>query len=640
VIPSRALSALLLVFCGLPAVPALSSAQPAGQDSAAVFGFLRPTYTSSYDVIREATKWVQGFSFKNQWKGITIENSTNYTVNSDPSSKLKGRGGDTSTSLKFTVMNLVPMTLDMTYSRVRQDNASQSSHDNQINGGASATYNRRFGPGTNAALSVGIGVTNRKNTNTYSGNLSGSKELGLTRDMSASGTYTPPIANMTFKFNTSLNALSTTPKLLNAAPGTRDESKTNTRNSLGLNWNWSPVGGLSADASFSRSQSNLEFILSSRDTTKNNRTELAKDLNTLFSTSLNFKPDGNRTDLRAEIRASQKNNQRRIEKERQSEGHTLVIDTRLRHTLFGNVIVLHAENNNSLNKQPTVGADTTLTRTVDLSLERQWNQDLTTKVIGELRLRTQKHEQNDDDEVDETAGKQDFDQLKRRVEGTVFYQVFRKLSTNLSGRWVAEDGVFVHSSQSRNSRDEETYGANAGLTYSLSSRTQVIQKYDFTARFTAYDFDSTQSAIQRSRSVNTTVRTDLTKRVAVSLGHTYSLEETGGYRRLQDGTRIFYRSNMRYRQEIRTSLTYRPVDWITLTTEERLYRTDDKRVAARRTDTSGQLFFTQRASFKHSIPGGGNISCDMTVDIQKNVRPSVSRPEKFFTAKVSLDKSF
>jgi hypothetical protein len=129
--------------------------------------------------------------------------------------------------------------------------------------------------------------------------------------------------------------------------------------------------------------------------------------------------------------------------------------------------------------------------------------------------------------------------------------------------------------------------------------------------------------------------------VAVSLGHTYFFEETGGYRRLQAGTRIFYRSNLRYRQELRTSLTYRPLDWITLTTEERFYRTDDKRVVGNTSPTTiGQLFFTQRGSFKHGIPGGGNISCDVAVDVQKNVKPFVGDPETFFTARVSLDKSF
>jgi hypothetical protein len=637
VIPSRALLALLLVFYGLMALPL---AQPARQDSSAVFGFLRPTYTSSYDVIREATKWVQGFSFKNQWKGITIENSTNYTVNSDPTSRLKGRGGDTSTTLNFTVLNLVPLTLDMTYSRIRQDNADQSNHDSQLNTGGKATYIRRFGPGTNFSLAAGVGVTNRNSTNTYSGVLGGSKEFGLTREMSASGTYTPPIANMTFKFNTSMNAQTTTPKLLNPTPGARDESQTNTRNSLGMNWNWMPLAGVTADAQFNRSASNLEFILTSRDTTRNNRAELAQDLNTSYNTSLTYKPAGNRTELRAEIKGNTKNNQRRIEKDRQSEGNSLVFDTRLKHTLLGTIVVLHAENSNSLNNQLKVGADTTLMRAVDLSLERQWNKDLTIKVIGELRLRTQKHQQDDNDEVEQRAGKQDFDQLKKRVEGTVYYQVFPKLSTNFAARAVVEDGVFVHSSQSRNSRDEETYGGNAGLTYSLSSKTQVIQKYDFTARFTAYDFDSTQSAIQRTRSVNTTIRTDLTKKVAVSLGHIYSLEETGGYRRLETGTRIFYRANLKYRQELRTSLTYRPVDWITLSTEERLDRTDTRRVIGQSLDSKGQLFLTQRASFKHSIPGGGNISCDLTMDIQKNVRPTVGRAVKFFVARVTLDKSF
>jgi hypothetical protein len=44
--------------------------------------------------------------------------------------------------------------------------------------------------------------------------------------------------------------------------------------------------------------------------------------------------------------------------------------------------------------------------------------------------------------------------------------------------------------------------------------------------------------------------------------------------------------------------------------------------------------------FRRPIPGGGDFNCDMAFDLQKQLRPRPGPTEKFFTARLSLDKSF
>ena len=63
----RKLSRVVLLFvCGMVPGTHIAFAQQPPADTTGVFGFLKPTYTSSYDITRQATNWLQSFSFKNQ----------------------------------------------------------------------------------------------------------------------------------------------------------------------------------------------------------------------------------------------------------------------------------------------------------------------------------------------------------------------------------------------------------------------------------------------------------------------------------------------------------------------------------------------------------------------------------------------
>jgi hypothetical protein len=634
-VPStRALPGAILFFVGLLSGVRPASAQPpAAADTSGVFGFLRPTYTTSYNITRQATTWQQGFSFKNQWNGITIDNNTTYRVQSDPSRvNFRGREGSTTTTLSFSALNTVPVSLDFSYSRLGNNDTNVKSRVNSFDSGLKATYNRRFFPGANASLVGGIGLTRRDTRNNFSGSETGSRDLGLTRELTASGNYTGPVPGMSFRVNTTLNAVRSQPEAINPVPGqARSETRTNTRNSNGLTWSWAPWEGMTADASFTRNGSNQNFILVSRDVDKNNKEEEATDRTTAFNSSLGYKPAGSKTtEFRLDVAASNVENKRLIEVERANKSNTRSFNLNVKHRLIGNALTFHAENTDEEQDSGVLGRGVTITRVVDGAIERPWSTTFSTRLYGEVRLRSQTYDD----------GEQDYDGLKNRFDVSADYKPWTKLSTSLTLRRSADEGNYIDETQSRGSRFEETYGASANLNYTLSTRTSISQKYDFTSLFTSYPFDSALANIQRSRTVNTTVSTTLSSKLTLQLGHVYLFTENGGYRRDRAGTRLFAKSNLKYRQEMRSTLQYKPLDWLTFSTEERLYRTDDVRLTDDFRTTSSQVTFTQRAVFKRPIPGGGDFNCDMAFDLQKQLRPRPGPTEKFFTARLSLDKSF
>jgi hypothetical protein len=598
-----------------------------------VFGFLRPTYNSAYSVNRQQKNWQQDFSFSNKFSGVSVDNKTTYIIKTDPKrTNFKALSGNTASQLAFTVLNRIPLTASLSYLRTRMNDTNLRQSEDVLDTGLNGSYNLRLFRGARTAVTGGLGLQRTKNVNSYKGTDAGAIESGLTRDLNFTTTYNGPTAGMVFRVANTFNAVRTRPEAINSTDGgsTASTPRTNTKSNHTFGWTfnrWEPVTA-QVDVMLSRGQSG--YIIVSRDLAIANKEETASDENNSLSMNVGWKPKGSTSEAGLDFRTSTVLNRRAVEVERANDRSTTSFDGHLKHTLLGNTFSIRVENSNDDDRSPVRGNCSTLTRSVNANAERPWTPAFSTRALAEVRLRSQTY----DDAL------QDNDALKTRLEGGFTWKPASRFSATITGNRTLDDGVSISPSQSQNSRLDENYGLSADVRYTLSKRTRLTQKYDFQELFTSYRFNATQDNLARSRNINTGISTELSRAISLDIRHGYEFRENGGYRRDARGTRYFAKGAVRYVQDLTATLNYRPALWLTFSTNERLYHTDDIQLLDPRPNVTSRVEFTQTASLSRNIPGGGTLKCDSTVFIQKLVRPVEGKAERFFSATLTVNKTF
>lgn len=599
----------------------------------AVFGFLRPTYNSTYSVNRQQSSWDQDFSFSNRFSGISVDNKTSYTVRTDPKRpNFKALNGSTASQLALTVLNLIPVTGSVSYARTRMNDRDLQTASDVFDSGLNGSYNMRLFQGARSSVDSRVGLRRNTDTNTYKGLETGTSETALTRDLSINTNYNGPVSGMIFRLTNQFYAERTTPETINSAVDTTADNspRTNTRTAHKLNWSFSRWEPLAARVDLSRTRAQNGYIIVSRDKTLDGRAEEASDENSSMTVNLEWKPRASTSEAGLDFRSSTVLNRRAVDVQRASDRSSTTLEGRVRYSILGTGFFVHMENTSDDDRSPVRGASTTLTRIIEGNMERPLTPAVTARMVGEVRLRSVEY----DDAI------QDNDDLKTRMEGSVTWQPMSRLSATLTGNKTLDNMVSVSRSQSRNTRLEENYGLIADYKYTLSRRTRITQKYAFQEIFNSFIFNAPNDNLTRTRNINTGISTEIFRDVTVDVRHNYEFRESGGYRRDPGGTRYFSKGEERYVQDLTASLSYRPTSWLSFSTNERIYRTDTRRLLESTPSVSSRREFTQTASLTRSLPGGGTLKCDSSVNIQRVVRPIAGKAERSFAASVAVNKAF
>lgn len=413
--------------------------------------------------------------------------------------------------------------------------------------------------------------------------------------------------------------------------GAEDGPKNKTTSNGQLTWSYEPTEGIKAGATIRGVHNTDSYIVVSNDVNKKGRREDAVDNSTNLSLNLDWQPPLRKTtQFTLNYSKNSSRTERRVEVERASERGSYRFDSRLRHLLWATSVNLHYEQSLDDDRPLTRVASKTLTRVLDGAFDRPISSRLSGRAAGEIRLRRQQY----------ADSLQDLDDLRSRFELGVTYRPVPTLTATFIGSRTIGDARNIDASFAANTSYEERFTLSGNLDWRLTGRTTLTQRYNYQPTFTTFRFNASRDNLQRNRDLNTSINTILNPRLTLKLSHSYRLQESGGFSRAADGTRLFARGDDNYTQELTTGLDFRPNSWLNFNTDERLYRQDRIRVATNRRTVVSRLEFNQRASIQRPLPGGGLVKADLTYFMQAPLRPVAGRVEKYFSANVELNKTF
>lgn len=413
--------------------------------------------------------------------------------------------------------------------------------------------------------------------------------------------------------------------------GAEEGPKNRTTSNAQLNWSYEPTEGLKADATLRGAHNTDSYIVVSNDLNKKGRRENAADNSTNFSLNLGWQPPQRKTtEWTITYARNSSRTERRVEVERAAERGSYRFESRIRHRILAASANLHYEQSLDDDRPLTRVASKTLTRVLDGAFDRPISARLSGRAAGEIRLRRQQY----------ADSLQDLDDLRSRLEAGLTYRPLPTLTATFIGSRTVGDARNIDASFAANTSSEERFTVSGNLDWRITGQTTVTQRYNYQPTFTTFRFNAPRDNLQRNRDLSTQLTSILNPRITVTLGHSYRLQESGGYRRSPDGTRLFARGDNNYTQDLTTGIDFRPNNWLNFHTDERLYRQDRVRVASNKRTVVSRLEFNQKASAQRPLPGGGLVKIDMTYFIQAPLKPVAGKREKFFSANIEINKPF
>lgn len=373
------------------------------------------------------------------------------------------------------------------------------------------------------------------------------------------------------------------------------------------------------------------IIVNSGDPTLKGRREKVSQKTSNLAFNMGFHPPALKTtEVQVKVTRTFTGIDKLVDVDRASEATASSVDARLRHRLLGNQLNLHFEQDNNNDRPRSRVSSKTLTRVIDGAVDRPMGPRITARGAGELRLRRQNY----------ADLLQDQDGLRSKLEMGMTYRPDSSLTGTVVASRTLDDSRNINSQLSQNSRYEERYTVSFGIDWAVTKSTTLTQKYNYQPAFTTFQFDSPKDNLLRNRDVTTTVTTLLNPRLTLTMKHVYQLQESGGYRRDENGTRLFAVGGNLYVQDLTTSLAWRPLAWLNFYTDERFNRRDQVDFSKNSRAINSRLELSQSANFQRPLPGGGLIQVDFKYFVQASLKPVAGRRENYIMANVTLNKTF
>ncbi|HEX7879738.1 MAG TPA: hypothetical protein VF720_10030, partial [Candidatus Eisenbacteria bacterium] len=616
---------LVLILSGVIGGPAL--AQPGGGQTPApqdtlgrpVFGFLRPTYSTSYNITDQEAAWDQNFKFTNTFGLFNLESNTGYNIKTDPNrTNFKATAGTSDNRLRYNAFDVIPLSLSLIYNRDGTDDTNDRNRRSATNLGADGSYRIRLRRGMDLNLQGGAGLNARREHALGEFSETAVKEDGHDFTMGVGYGWINMMPGMSMRVDGDRTVATIKSKtLVSDTLSQPADAKTNTRGTLNGNWTYLPFEALETRFVVSRNTTAESFVLVSRDTMLNGRQEEQSTLFQSISMDVTLRrPAPVVTDeLNVKVGTTTNTNDRILEKERayDKSGNSFLVKGR--KMLVGNQLdtkfeVTHDEDRSQI--RPTATTDS---RTLEQRLNRTVNPNLSLFASGEVSLRAQKY-------TDPTSDK---DIQKLRAEATVNWRATdSKYTATFGGRANQTDVVAVNSAQSVSSSNEQNYGGSVNFTWRVSRKINLLQNYDYRLALTTYRFNPANDAIQRTRDIRTTLSYDFIQprpgisptSVRFDLAHTYRYTEFGRYR-LIEGERFFARTNDRYDQDLALGLGWTVNAWLTLRTDEVFHRDDSVVRSSKDRRINRRLELLQTAKISRPLPGGGTIDASFTYRVRQ-----------------------
>jgi hypothetical protein len=582
---------------------------------------ISPKYQTSYNVTRQRTEWEQKLDFGVPLKGWTLNSSTRFKIGNDNQRDSHTRDGGTNGTLRGRTLLNLPLSFDFRINRTSVDQPSVRTENNSGDFTLS-TKNTRTLLGIRHILDFRGGLNTRNSLSATAARESENRETGFRGHGEWRGRWTPR-DNFSVESAYSEERTRSQAELQESTVDTvRSEDTSRNSRNLRFNVDYDPYRWVTSQLAYVNGTAEEEFFL-----VQSGTGELEKKVseNERLSLNMAFKPRPN-LELTWGMSADNTLQRHQVRDDRSSEGDGSQWEAAFKTKVWGTDVESKLSRQRKfINPQISLGHET-IFKVWEGRFVRKLSQRLDGRVNYEVRLRQQFFE-GGPDEI------QDADELKTKYDTGLNYTPPGKWSASVSYINENTNKIEANGLRASETNDEENHTVTIGIKYAMSARTSITQNYAIQAAYTTFMWDDSRNRLDRTQRIGTSVSSQLTPKIHITMTHDYNLIDSGPFRIEEGGGRRFARSSRSYRQDMQFALDYVVWSWLTLIANERFTRNDRVAEATGATTVRKNLELTQGFRIQRVLGGGVAVRADGAF-----VRSSTT--DSYFSLTSSLNKDF
>jgi len=589
-----------------------------------------PAYNTSYNVDRTTTAWLQNLKFGTRVGFLQFTNTTNFNITDDTAYDQKARRGDNQLLMNWLMLRQVPINSNFTFRRETLTRPGEERETNVATLNATATFSPRLA-GVRNTFTLGGGYDRTSLFSLRNADRTRTVDAGLQGNMSWRGIWR---ASSKLNVNANVRQLMSnkTSQFLNVDGSSTSAPTKRLQRSLSLTTSFNPMSWSSGSLTLTDNQGEDESPLAQagqgsleKKTTHQRSLTGQVTLQPRNGTNVtsNFSVYNN------SLRLTQ-----RLDSASDSDGYrwdvgikTRILQADVEGTLSGSTDNLRPQTS------PT-------TRTVTSNFDGRAVRPMSPKITLQLDWLLRANQlffsnldpKNQYTPEEEMARMLDRDEFRTKLQPTLIYRPGRKWITTTTLIRSTVQQVQLNPARASQTRNDEDYTAEISLTYNLSDRTNISQIYSIKALYTSYRYNPKSDRLLRTQNVTTSLESAVTEKVFLALEHRFLRQDSGPFD-IENGARIFARSQRSYSQELTASVDYQIIPWVVINLSSRMLRTDDIAEVSQARSTYRNLEVVEGVNVNRNV-GLGMTLQGRAFHTRSNVRPS------YWTITSNLTKQF
>jgi len=240
------------------------------------------------------------------------------------------------------------------------------------------------------------------------------------------------------------------------------------------------------------------------------------------------------------------------------------------------------------------------------------------------------------------ANDKDRDLFDREATLTVNYRTRKDITTGLVVKVRNDQLIYIRRSRTGDNKTTQKFAIEPFIRKTFSPRFGASQRYQLSADYTFYQYDSTANFLIRNMSITTGVNWKPFNPLELGMEHTWRVQDEGSYSKDEDGVEGYGRSSERINQKLRITLGYKIGDLINIEVRQNLgvqnkwkIEEDGKTPVWDRFDTS----IVGRASTDYSLPDGTALKISIA-RTHRNATNISERQREVWNISANLSRTF
>lgn len=240
------------------------------------------------------------------------------------------------------------------------------------------------------------------------------------------------------------------------------------------------------------------------------------------------------------------------------------------------------------------------TNTLSMSLSRTFRDGLDATLRGRMSLLSVHYD-------DVESNDQDRDLFDREATFTVNYKMRNDITTGLVAKVREDQLIYIRRSRTGDNKTTQKFAIEPFIRKSFTPRFGASQRYQLSADYTFYQYDTTANFLIRNMSIKTGLNWKPFTAMELGLEHTWRSQDEGSYVEDAHGIEGYGKNSERVDQVLALSLNYKIGELIAIEVRQNLsvqnkwkIEGEDRTLVWDRFDTS----IVGRASTDYSLPDG------------------------------------